>query len=59
MGEDFNIIRKSYEKKKPNEKDHWGFVFNVIIEHVGLRKFFYMVENLFGLTNLWILLTKS
>lgn len=35
---DFNIIRKSSEKNKPNTLGHWTFVFNAIIEHAGLRE---------------------
>lgn len=38
VGGDFNLIRNSSEKNKPNETDHWSFVFNVIIEHAGLRE---------------------
>lgn len=36
VGCDFNIIRNCNEKNKPNNPDHWTFVFNAIIEHDGL-----------------------
>lgn len=38
VGGDFNLIRNSSEKNKPSNPDHWSFVFNAIIEHVGLRE---------------------
>lgn len=39
VGGDFNIIRKETEKNKPVSNEHWSFVFNAIIENVGLREF--------------------
>lgn len=38
IGGDFSIIMSNSEKNKPNENNHWSFVFNVIIEHAGLRE---------------------
>ena len=37
IGGDFNVIRKSDEKKTTGN-DHWSFIFNAIIEQAGLRE---------------------
>lgn len=37
-GGDFNIIRNNSQKNKPVNTDHLTFLFNAIIEHVGLNE---------------------
>ena len=34
---DFNIIRNEKEKNKPIHNEQWTFMFNTIIEPIGLR----------------------